>query len=93
MAIRSSDVVESSVRGVQEIDSDHGRQLFLIVEGRAMVGEAMAEVPELDLIELAPGESLQIRALTSPTRYWKTSSPPRPLLSLARPGTTPMSPA
>jgi hypothetical protein len=71
MSITSSDPSESFERGVSEIDTDHGHQIFVIIGGEAAVGAERTPVEKLDAIEVAPGEALELRAATSPTRYWK----------------------
>lgn len=70
-SITSSDPRETLLRGVDELDHDHGRQLFVLIEGKAYVGPNRLPVEALDAIEVEPGEALEIRVATSTVRFWK----------------------
>lgn len=59
MTITSSDASESFERGLSEIDTEHGHQIFVIIEGEAEVGAERTRVEKLDAIEVAPGEALE----------------------------------
>jgi len=62
-------------RGTDEFNTNHGPQLFVIVEGTATVGPGRDPVGPRDAISVDTGECLELRATSGYVRYWRLEFP------------------